>query len=623
MASKSKIFLLIFLTFSQIFFAQNDSLHNIDFLLENILEDATIENEDSQLYDIIEQYIENPIDLNSSDLTELLKLPFIDIETANQIIGYREKNGVIFSYSELLSTKIPEKTIKILQAFTYLKKTENDVNSSFWQNIDIDLRSRFSQNIQTAEGYKNGFYDGPPSKIYNRMLINVNETYQFGLLTDKDAGEKTIADFTAYYFQVNNLIKGLKFIGGFYTMEFGQGLALWSPYSFAKSSDATNSVIKRARGISPYASSGEYLYLKGAAVQYCSKYFDFSTFYSIDKNYSDFNKSNYGLIFSLLPTDYFKISTLFFNENKAISQNSQSNNLQKQYISLNYELTFNNLFLTGEFAAYKKTVASINTLQISLLRSILVAASIRNYPQNYQTTFGQGFGETKNTNNEFGIYLGLKWNTEIGIINFYLDQFKFPNSTASIPLPNSGNELSFSYEFTPFPKTDFYFRYFSENKEILEVFDNENIIQNRKTEKLRFELNYAINKSIQLKSRVELLYLNQLNSFEKGILLFEDVKLKLDKITIYGRLIFFQTDSFNSRIYEFENDISGIMTNPALYNSGIKWYFLVKYNPFKNLYFSAKYSELYKPNETNIGTGNNQIIGNIDNKFSLQVDFSF
>lgn len=623
MASKSKIFLLIFLTFSQIFFAQNDSLHNIDFLLENILEDATIENEDSQLYDIIEQYIENPIDLNSSDLTELLKLPFIDIETANQIIGYREKNGVIFSYSELLSTKIPEKTIKILQAFTYLKKTENNVNSSFWQNIEIDVRSRFSQNIQTAEGYKNGFYDGSPSKIYNRMLINVNETYQFGLLTDKDAGEKSIANFTAYYFQANNLVNGLKFIGGFYTMEFGQGLALWSPYSFAKSSDATNSVIKRARGISPYASSGEYLYLKGAAVQYSSKYFDFSSFYSINKNYSDFNNSNYGFIFSLFPTDYFKISALFFNENEAISQNAQSINLQKQYISLNYELTYNNLFLTGEFSTYKKTVASINTLQISLLRSILVVASIRNYPQNYQTTFGQGFGETKNTNNEFGIYLGLKWNTEIGIINFYLDQFKFPNSTASIPLPNNGNELSFSYEFTPFPKTDFYFRYFSENKEILEEFDNENIIQNRKTEKLRFELYYAINRSIQLKSRVELLYLNKLNSFEKGILLFEDVKLKLDKITIYGRIIFFQTDSFNSRIYEFENDISGIMTNPALYNSGIKWYFLAKYTPFKDFYISAKYSELYKPNETNIGTGNNLIIGNIDNKFSLQVDFSF
>ncbi len=615
--------MFILLTFPKVFFAQNDSLHNIDYLIENILEDATIENEDSQLYDIIEQYIENPIDLNSSDLTELLKLPFIDIETANQIIGYRKNNGEIFSYSELFSTQIPEKTIKILPAFTYLKKTENNVNSSLFQNIKTDFRSRFSQNIQTAEGYKNGFYDGSPSKIYNRMLINVNETYKFGFLTDKDAGEKSIADFTAYYFQVNNLIKGLKFVGGFYTIEFGQGLALWSPYSFAKSSDATNSVIKRARGISPYASSGEYLYLKGAAFQYSSKYFDFSSFYSVDKNCMDFNNSNYGFIFSLLPTDYLKISTLFFNENEVISQNAQFNNLRKQYISLDYELTFNNLFLTGEFATYNKSVASINTLQISLLRTILVVASIRNYPQNYQTTFGQGFGETKNTNNEFGIYLGLKWNTEIGIVNFYLDQFKFPNSTASIPLPNSGNELSFSYDYSPFPKTDIYFRYFSENKEILEVFENENIIQNRKTEKFRFELIYAINKTIQLKSRVELLYLNQFNSNEKGILLFEDVKLKLDKITIYGRFIFFQTDSFNSRIYEFENDISGIMTNPALYNSGIKWYLLAKYTPFKNFYISAKYSELYKPNETYIGTRNNQIIGNIDNKFSLQVDFSF
>ena len=94
-------------------------------------------------------------------------------------------------------------------------------------------------------------------------------------------------------------------------------------------------------------------------------------------------------------------------------------------------------------------------------------------------------------------------------------------------------------------------------------------------------------------------------------------------LSVYGRIIFFQTDSFSSRIYEFENDLIGVMKNQPLWGDGIKWYLLIRYTPLKNLYISAKYSELYKPNEKFLGSGNNLIEGNLDNKISLQIDYSF
>ena len=623
---KFNIFSILIILLTQTIFAQNDSLYSIDYFLENIIEDISFEDENSQIYDLIEQYIEKPIDLNSSNLIEIIKLPFIDIQIANAIVEYRDKHGKIFSYSELNSINtISEKSIKILQIFTYLKIGENNVDSSFWRNLKVKTRSTFSQSIQKAEGYKNRYYKGTPNKIYNRMLINHNLKIQIGLLADKDAGEKSIADFQAYYFQANNLLKGLKLLLGFYTMEFGQGLSLWSPYAFAKGSDATNSIIKHPRGISPYASSGEYLYMKGAAFQYSSNYFELSSFYSNEKDYFNLLKSTFGFIASFSPFPNLKLSSLYMKENEKYFNNItfSDNYLTTEHTSFTYQFTFDKLFTTGEFAFFNKSIASINTLQISLFRTFLVVASFRNYPNTYQSMYGQGFGETKNTNNEFGIYFGLKWRTEFGAINLYFDQFKFPNSTSSIALPSSGNELSFSYEISLFPKTDFYFRFFSENKEVLELFGNENIVANRKTDRLRFELKYEVNKNITLKSRVELLSINQFEHNENGILLFEDIKLLFDKFSIYGRIVFFQTDSFASRIYEFENDLSGIMVNPALYNSGIKWYLFVKYKPFNNLYFSAKYSELYKPNEMSIGTGNNLIKGNIDNKFSIQIDFAF
>lgn len=628
MISRANIFYLLLFLLSHTILAQTDSLINFNILLESIINQSEIEQEDSQLFDLIEQYIENPIDLNNSTKSEIMALPLLDIETANAIINYRSQYGIIFSYSELRSAKnISSHSITILQAFTYLKKKPREESLSLFQNLNLKLRTRFSQNIQKTEGYKTGYFEGSPIKLYNRLKLDANSKIQVGLLVDKDAGEKSYFDFYSFYIQVKGLFKSFDVLAGYYTMEFGQGLAMWSPYSFAKSSEATNSIIKRARGISPYTSAGEYLYLKGAAINYSYSFFKISSFYSLQKDdILNFSRNTFGFIASINPLENFKLSALYYqryDDQSNIDFINQLNSTQK-HLSFSHEITLENLFLTGEFSIFKKSVASINTLQLSLLRTFLIVASIRNYPSNYRSYYGQGFGETKRTNNEFGIYLGFKWRTDFGIINFYLDQFKFPNSTSSIALPSSGNELSFSYEYSPFTKTNFYFKYFSENKEVLELIERQNNIVNRKTDKYRFELTYKVSKNLQLKTRIELLKLNQLQKNENGILLFQDVKYYLaKKLSIYGRIIFFQTDSFKSRIYEFENDLTGVMTNPAVWGSGVKWYFIIRYSPIHNLFISAKYSELYKPNESFLGSSYNLIEGNMDNKISFQIDFNF
>ncbi len=67
----------------------------------------------------------------------------------------------------------------------------------------------------------------------------------------------------------------------------------------------------------------------------------------------------------------------------------------------------------------------------------------------------------------------------------------------------------------------------------------------------------------------------------------------------------------------------GVMTNPSLFGSGIRWYLVIRYSFFHNFTLSFKYSELYKPNETELGTGYSKIIGNLDNRISLQLDFNY
>ena len=418
-------------------------------------------------------------------------------------------------------------------------------------------------------------------------------------------------------------------MAGYYTMEFGQGLAMWSPYSFSKSSDATNSIIKRGRGISPYTSAGKIAFLNGIAINYTSKYFTLTPFYSIENKENLFHSKNtYGTSLTITPIKNINISTFYYQHYippHYIGDKHFDEEI-REYLSFSYDISYKTLYAIGEFSNYNNSVASINTLQFSIHNKFLIVASIRNYPNNYKSYYARGFGESNRTNDEFGIYFGLKWKTNYGIVNFYFDQFKFTNKNKAIPLPSNGNEISISYSFNPIEKGTLFFRYFNEQKEELGVIENENKIIIKRTNKLRSEFSFNVNRHLRLKSRIELLYLTKgiIANSEKGLLLFQDFQYKIKThFTFYGRVVFFQTDSFSSRIYEFENDLIGVMKNQALWGSGIKWYFLFRYNPFAALHISAKYSELYKPKETQLGSGYNAIVGNLENKFSLQIDFSF
>ena len=105
--------------------------------------------------------------------------------------------------------------------------------------------------------------------------------------------------------------------------------------------------------------------------------------------------------------------------------------------------------------------------------------------------------------------------------------------------------------------------------------------------------------------------------------MFQDIRFSPStSLNIYGRIIFFKTDSFNSAIYEYENNLTGVLTNIPLFGEGIRWYMIVRYKLFKFMTLSFKYSETYKPGEESIGTGLNEIPLNLSNILGIQLDLN-
>jgi len=647
-------------------FAQTDSSYlETEEILEDILQEPIGETDDSDIYDQLEQMLLNPIDLNTATVDELTRIPEVDITTAKLIVDHRSKYGKFFSVNELNSVQnLDRNLIKKITPFFYIEKAElvseqepYEIGKVFSQS-KLFLRSRFINRLQTEDGFNRNKFEGTKPRIYNRLIVKYGNNIQAGMLAEKDPGESNINEFSTYHIALNDFGFLYKAVLIDYLLEFGQGLTFWRPYAFSKGADAVYPIKRTDRIIVPFTSSTENNFFRGGAASVKLDNFIFSGFYSdnfFDANidsvtgeitstpedglhrtdsensrrksanekmfggrvdYSPGNILNIGMVYY-----HSKISNPFLPSNVYDISGNEFN-----FTAAAYSISFNRFNLAGEFSYNGISVASVNILQIMINNDFTFITSIRNYPRNFYSLHGYGFGERSgSTSNEVGIYTGFKWRTPIGLINFYYDQFKFPYATFFDPNPSDGNEYLVDFLTKPIQKFELRLRFKYENKDVTETPDNTKQIVKRLRQAIRTEIIYSISNKIRLKGRFEYnsYRIDLTGSDEKGYLIFQDIRYTpSNNFNLYGRIIFFRTDSFNSAIYEYENNLTGVLTNIAMFDEGIRWYLMMRYRPIKIFTLSIKYAETYKPSEKSLGSGDSEIRGNIDNSLSLQLDLN-
>ena len=98
--------LLLFILSTNLIYAQLDSTSIItEDAIDNILIESEDETDNEEIVNRIEDLIQNPIDINTTDVFELSKLPYIDIQSAERIIEHRNKFGHFFSPGELFAIR--------------------------------------------------------------------------------------------------------------------------------------------------------------------------------------------------------------------------------------------------------------------------------------------------------------------------------------------------------------------------------------------------------------------------------------------------------------------------------------------------------------------------------------
>lgn len=645
-----------------------------DFELESILEETIQDAEDTQINEYLEEILNNPIDINFAAIDDLTRIPLISFDLALSIIKFREKYGYFLTLNELINVpgmnsellskikpffKIDRKNIPFSTFQDDIKKNDN-----FFNKFNVQIRQRTINNFQTKRGYTTGYYYNSPLKIYNRAIISYSNKTSLSILTEKDPGEKSITDFYSLSLLINDIGFLKKLVIGDYVMEFGQGLAMWRQIGFAKGSDAVYPIKKKGKGIVQYKSTDENQFFRGIAAELKFYRFELSGF--ISSNYFDARIDTSTNVITSTPLDGYHR-----NENELMKKNSSNEFLTgvrlnykfsnnqigithyrtkfKNHISPNsyfknysdkfyfwavdYNIFYDNLNFFGEFSRDKNNVfAIISGIGVNISSQLSFTSLFRNYPARYINIHGYGFGERNGqTNNETGFYLGIQYKVPFGKFDLYFDQFKFNYPLYNNKTLTNGKEFLLNFESKVIKHSKIIFKYKNEIKEInssgLDDFGRTKKISNQRLQQnIRIEVQRFFSSNTRVAIRTEIVNVQYKMPYksEYGYLIFGDLNTSLRKDLIFKlRTTFYQTSSYDTRLYQLESDVPGVFYSSGLYGKGLRWYGMLRYKLFSFIDISLKYSELIRDDVKKIGTGYDEIPSNLLSSITLQVEIKF
>jgi hypothetical protein len=106
-----------------------------------------------------------------------------------------------------------------------------------------------------------------------------------------------------------------------------------------------------------------------------------------------------------------------------------------------------------------------------------------------------------------------------------------------------------------------------------------------------------------------------------GYLISQDIAYKPTGLpfSIIFRYALFDTWSYNERIYSYENDVLYGYSVPAYEGKGIRCFLLVSWSPSRKLEIWLRYAQTFYTDRNTVGTGLDQIDGNMKSEIKLQI----
>ena len=643
------------------------SQHSWESLLNDVM---ALEDGESlswqETYDILCELEQHPIDLNNATREDLEAIPFLTAQQVMDICEYLYKYAPMRSLGELaMIESLDYYQCELLRHFVVL----GDVKQAGFPSVKNILKYGGHEVVATAKlpfykrkGDDDG-YLGSPYKHSLKYTFGYGQYVKAGILGSQDAGEPFFTkgntlgyDFYSFYLQLRKMGRLKNLVVGRYKAKFGMGLVLNNDFMLGKIA-SLQQLGSTEYNVRAHSSRMESNYLQGAAATLNVAHgLDVTAFVSY--RYIDATLNKDSTIATILDDGYHRTQTemdkknnssvtmggmninyrhggfhvgatgIFSHLSRDIHPNTSAiyrmyyaagNNLWN--VSLNYGYVSKKLQLSGETATGDcGALATINTLSYRATGDLDLCALQRFYSKKYYSLYSESFSEGGRVQDESGFYVGMNWHPSekfrlLGYFDFAF--FPWPKYQAAIASHAYDGFLQATYKRGGWSMLARYRLKIREK-------DNEEktALINRAEQRGRMAIGYD-GGVWSTTTQADVVYVSYKEK-DFGWMVSESVSVRpLEWLSMVGNIGYFNTDSYEARIYTYEKGPLYTFNFPSFYGEGIR------YSLFARADFSRKVMMIARVATTNyfdrntIGTSYQKINHSSMTDLELQLRLKF
>ncbi|NTU57546.1 MAG: helix-hairpin-helix domain-containing protein [Chlorobiaceae bacterium] len=614
--------------------------------VEELLERAEPEGNAEELLGLLQDLRRNRLQVNLATESQLLELPLLTPVDAARIIDWRLHKGSISSALELEAVIGADNARRAAQYLTFEipRRVPGQKNDSRFKGSAI---SRLFWETPPRLGILNGKYSGENRHTYNRVQASTSG-FGFSFVQDSDIGEPRFGDFLSFSLHAGKIGILSQAVVGDYRLSFGQGLLFGQGRYFSKGTDAVDGVLLFSPALRPYTSAAEENFLQGVAATLSPGPFDITAFTS--HNRVDASIEN-NVVTSLSSTGYHR-TAYELQKKDDLAQDVQGVNVRYRYRSgafnagigatlaayryalplewldgsgrgrqlgsVEANIVYQDVQLFGEaaYAHAPEALSWICGVQADLGQSITGVASMRQYAVGFHSPFAGGFAERGGDgSNEEGFYLGLKARVLDNLnVGASCDIFRFPELSSTYSLPSTGLDGRVYATWRQNRSMTWDGLYQHKQKEETAIMTDSGALLEyvmpvpKRTNRMQLGLKAKLSSMFTLKTKgeyksVESAFVDRIQT-DDGWLLYGQLDCTIGAFVLKSRLTRFQTDSFDSALYAYEDDLPLVYTLNSYSGRGEAMFVMVGYEPLHNFRLSAKYETTRYADRKAAGSGN-------------------
>ena len=628
--------------------AQTDSISyeipSMD-IIENSLEDA-LDGEDISTEDLLEELEElgtNKPNLNNLSYETAVRILRLSDYQYYQLQLYLENYGEMASIYELDGMEgFGREERERLEHLAIVAHTpeKQAFFKDFFKKGKSKMLIRYGEIVERQAGYDTSratHYAGTPGHAQFRYTFDTQGKFSFKISGEKDPGEQFFKGEQRYGFDFYSASACIKDIGilkkavlGDYRANFGQGLALGSSLMSGKGGGA-GSVRRFSTGIRAVAPTSESDFLRGTAVTLGNSRAEGTLFAGRTFGSTD-NCLGANISYS---NALFKVGARILGYSHSDTCGTSAEKWRRLWhptgfnVAADYHAILFKQLLFGEIGVNQNgAVGVLQALITSPIPTLKIAVIFRHYDKHYTNPSGHAFGTNSKNAGETGFYLTGNYVLSRRItLNLYADYYRITILTYRTDAPVQGLDMGLSGEInltrSSILNVKYSFRSKPENSP-----ESVHYKQIQEHHKHKIRLIWSNSPIAALKLKTELDWI--LNRYpmsqtrRSGILLYQDIALKFPKpdISIHARVAYFDTDSYDERLYAYENDVYYAFSIGSYYYKGIRGYLLLRYK-YKWVSLWLRIAQTYYIDRQVISSGLTQIDKPHKTEVKAQVMFSW